>query len=108
MRDDDGNHVLDAWVPPPGYQGEDCKQGFGRHPQPICNAVQDAMTIPGTSLESESGLERRARAILQWMSELAPELINRCQVGRDGRTAYNRLQGKDSKKPIVEFGASNG
>ena len=43
-------------------------------------------------------------AILQWMSELAPELINRCQVGRDGRTAYYRLQGKDGKMPIVEFG----
>ena len=25
-------------------------------------------------------------AILQWMRELAPEMRNRCQVGRDGRT----------------------
>ena len=56
------------------------------------------------------GLEARLKckiesewAILQWMSELAPELLNRCQVGRDGRRAYYRLQGKDSKKPIVEF-----
>ena len=57
------------------------------------------------------GLEARLKckiesewAILQWMSELAPELINRCQIGRDGRMAYNRLQDKDSKKPIVDFG----
>ena len=57
------------------------------------------------------GLEARVKckiesewAILQLMSELSPELIFRCQVGRDGRTAYCRLQGKDSKKPIVEFG----
>ena len=28
LRDDDGNCMLDAWVPPPGYHGEDCKQGF--------------------------------------------------------------------------------
>ena len=32
LRDDDGNYMLDAWIPPPGYFGEDCKQGFGRHP----------------------------------------------------------------------------
>ena len=37
------------------------------------------------------------------MFQLAPELLNRCQVGRDGRTAYYRLQSKDSQKPIVEF-----
>ena len=42
--------------------------------------------------------------ILQWLSELALELMNRCQVGRDGRTAYYRLHGKDSKKGIVEIG----
>merc|ERR1712086_474798 len=43
-------------------------------------------------------------SILQWTSELAPELTNRCQVGRDGRTAYYRLLGKDSKKGMVEIG----
>ena len=42
-------------------------------------------------------------AILQWMSELATELVNRCHVGPDGRTAYYRLRGKDSKKAIVEI-----
>ena len=42
-------------------------------------------------------------AILQWMSELAPELMNRGQVGREGRTVYYRLHGKDSKKGMLEF-----
>ena len=32
LRDDDGNCMLDAWIPPPGYLGDDCKQGFGKHP----------------------------------------------------------------------------
>ena len=71
-------------------------------------AVQDYM---GQLRTMKIGLEARLKckiesewAILQWMSELAPELLNRCQVGRDGRKAYYRLQGKDSKKPIVEFG----
>ena len=57
------------------------------------------------------GLEARLKckvesdwSILQWTSELAPELTNRCQVGRDGRTAYYRLLGKDSKKGMVEIG----
>ena len=57
------------------------------------------------------GLEARLKckiesdwSILQWLSELAPEQMNRCQVGRDGRTAYYRLHGKDSKKAILEAG----
>jgi len=71
-------------------------------------AVQDYM---GQLRTMKIGLEARLKckvesdwSILQWTSELAPELTNRCQVGRDGRTAYYRLLGKDSKKGMVEIG----
>ena len=57
------------------------------------------------------GLQERIKAkvgtnwaIMQWMIELAPVLINRCLVGKDGRTPYRRLMGKDSAKGIVELG----
>ena len=71
-------------------------------------AVQEYM---GQLRTMKIGLEARLKCkiesdwhILQWLSELAPELMNRCQVGRDGRTAFYRLRGKDSKKAIVEIG----
>jgi hypothetical protein len=71
-------------------------------------AVQEYM---GQLRTLRVGLEARLKckiesewAIRQWMSVLAPELMNRCQVGRDGRTAYYRMQGKDSKKAIIEVG----
>lgn len=34
--------------------------------------------------------------VMEWLSEHASELMNRCQVGRDGRTPYYRLYGKFS------------
>ena len=57
------------------------------------------------------GLEYRIKteistesAIMQWIVEHATVVMNRCAVGKDGKTAYRRLFGKDSKKPLIEFG----
>ena len=41
---------------------------------------------------------------MEWISEHAPELLNRGQVGADGRTPYYRLYGKHSNKGLLEFG----
>jgi hypothetical protein len=43
-------------------------------------------------------------SIMEWIIELAPVLINRCLIGKDGRTPYYRLMGKNSSKTIVEIG----
>ena len=71
-------------------------------------AVQDYM---GQLRTLKIALEARLRCkveseweILEWASEWASELINRCQVGRDGRTAYYRLHGRNSTKGLIEFG----
>ena len=42
--------------------------------------------------------------VLEWIVELSTVLINRCLVGRDGKTPYARLMAKDSSKELVEFG----
>ena len=44
------------------------------------------------------------RAIIAWMVEYASVLLNRYEVGRDGKTAYERLRGRKSKMLGVEFG----
>ena len=59
-------------------------------------AVQECM---GQLRNIKIGLEARLKCkiesewanLLQWINDLAPELKNRCQIGRGGRTAYNRL-----------------
>ena len=42
--------------------------------------------------------------IMEWIVELSTVLLNRCLIGKDGRTPYHRLLGKDSRKPIIELG----
>ena len=71
-------------------------------------AVQDYM---GQVRALKIGLEARLKCkvesdwkILEWITELAGELVNRGQVGKDGRTAYYRLYGRNSTKGLVEIG----
>ncbi len=43
-------------------------------------------------------------AVLEWMAEYAAQLYSRYHVGQDGKTAYGRLKGRESQRPIVQFG----
>ena len=56
------------------------------------------------------GLERRIGQrvethwpVLTWVAEHAAMMLNRYQVGRDGRTAYRRTVGKECVQKVVEF-----
>jgi hypothetical protein len=42
--------------------------------------------------------------VVTWLVEFAAVLVNRYEVGRDGKTPYERLRGKDSKILGLEFG----
>ena len=42
--------------------------------------------------------------IMPWMVEHCGTLVNRCRVGIDGMTPFERLRGKPNKKNMVEFG----
>ena len=44
------------------------------------------------------------QAVIAWMVEYSSVLLNRYEVGRDGKTAYERLRGRKSKMLGVEFG----
>ena len=43
-------------------------------------------------------------AIWSWVAEYAGWLVNRCEVGRDGRTPYEKSKGKKARIPGMEFG----
>ena len=42
--------------------------------------------------------------LIPWLIEYAAVLINRGQVGADGKTAYERLKGKKAVLPGLQFG----
>ena len=42
--------------------------------------------------------------VMSWLIEHGAETLNRYQVGRDGRTPYERLKGKAYKGEMIEFG----
>jgi len=59
----------------------------------------------------KGGLEDRwdakipdGHSIFAWMSEYCGFLLNRFEVGADGKTAYERLKGKKAKQQGIEFG----
>ena len=43
-------------------------------------------------------------AVITWILENAVFLLNRYEVGRDGHTAYERLQAKKAQPSGMEFG----
>ena len=45
-----------------------------------------------------------SHAITCWLVEHAADLLNKYQLGEDGRTAYHRLRGKSWYHELVEFG----
>ena len=42
--------------------------------------------------------------ILCWLVEIASYLMNRCDIGSDGKTPLQRLRGRKDKTPILEVG----
>ena len=42
--------------------------------------------------------------ILAWLVEFAGTVVNRYEVGRDGKTPFERLRGKQSRLIGLEFG----
>ena len=42
--------------------------------------------------------------ILCWLVEFAAYLMNRCDVGSDGKMPLQRLHGRKDNTPILEFG----
>ncbi len=42
--------------------------------------------------------------VIPWMIEYVAVLFNRCQVGEEGKTSYERLKGNASSIPALELG----
>ena len=71
-------------------------------------AVQSVETITGThklALEKKLGVVVPSKhPIMTWLVEHAVDMLNKYQVGSDGRTPYERIRGKPYKGEMIEFG----
>lgn len=68
-------------------------------------AVQGMIRTMRSALEEKWGVKLEVvRPVWSWMAEYAAFLLTRCEVGKDGKTAYERLKGKKAKVQGVEFG----
>ena len=68
-------------------------------------------SVEGIIRSIRSALEERISeklnigdAIWPWLIEYSGYLLNRCEVGKDGKTAYERSKGKRAKISGIEFG----
>ena len=68
-------------------------------------SVEGQVRVLKDCLEEKWGIKIEAKhAIVPWIVEYASHLLNRFEVGHDGRTAYERCKGKAAKSVGVEFG----
>ena len=69
--------------------------------------VQGQFRVVKDALESRIG-ERISgdKHCVPWMFSHAAALINRYQIGQDGKTNYQRWKGKKFKREVTEFGES--
>ena len=55
-------------------------------------------------LEEKVGIRIPAEhPVLQWLTEYSAAILRRCRVGADGWTAFERLKGRGSAKPMPIF-----
>jgi hypothetical protein len=113
FKTDNENSIVDLWsavrlrrtaptIPENCPKGESQANGIAER------AVQDVEGIMRTlkaALERRLGIRLKpSDAIMPWMIEHCSTLINRCRIGVDGMTSYERIKGKPNKKKFCEIG----
>jgi hypothetical protein len=70
-------------------------------------SVQQQVRVLKCALETRWKVDIHSKhPVMPWLIEYASYLLNRFEVGRDGRTSYERCKGKPSKTLGFEFGES--
>ena len=68
-------------------------------------ALEGMIRVLKDALETRWGVEIDSNhKIISWIAEYAAVLLNRYEVGHDGKTGYERTRGKPSKIMGIEFG----
>ena len=94
------------------WEGEVVKEHSPAHESQSNGFIERAVqSIVGQARVIKTALERRTESdipidhpIVTWIFEHAADVLNKYQVGADGRTAYERITGKHIHEERVEFG----
>ena len=88
-------------VPEHSHPGESQSNGLAER------AMQEVIDqIRTLKLSTELRVKGRLpndHPVMAWLVEHAAYMLNRCNLGTDGRTAYGRLHGKESTARLCEF-----
>ena len=72
--------------------------------EPAFQDVEGQVRTMILAVESHLGEKIRSdHNLIPWLVEYAAVLLNRGQVGQDGKTAYGRLKGKAASLPGMQF-----
>ena len=68
-------------------------------------SVEGQVRVLKSALEARWGVKiPAASAIIPWLMEYAAHLLNRFEVGHDGKTSFERCTGKKARSAGIEFG----
>ena len=82
--------------------GDSCANGIAER---AVQSVAEQIRVLRASLETKINAKLPGtHAVTTWLVEHCADLLNKYQLGDDGRTAYHRLRGKIWKHEMVEFG----
>ena len=66
--------------------------------------VQEKVRTPKCQVEAEAEMDvDRCDDLMPWMARWAGELITKYSLGKDGKTAYERMCGRSCGRPIAKF-----
>ena len=89
-------------VPEHSHPGESQSNGLAE--RAIREVVDEIRTLKMSLERRVKGRLANDHPVMAWLVEHAAYMLNRCQLGTDGRTAYGRLHGKESTARLCEFG----
>ena len=82
-----------------------CSSGSNGVIERAVQAIEGQVRTIELALESRIGVEIPSdHDVVPWIVEYAATIINKGQVGADGKTAYIRLKGKPAHLSGLEFG----
>ena len=86
-----------------GAPGDSQSNGFVER---AIRSVEDMIRTHKLALEEKIGEVLKVdTAAMAWLVEHCADILNKCQQGKDGRTPYERLRGKQFSGSMLEFGS---
>ena len=76
------------------------------HAERAVRSVEEQIRLQKLALEERLGQSVKiTHPVMGWLIEYAVDVLNKCQVGADGFSAFERLKGKSCRTELKPFGS---